>query len=164
MIDVGAALTRKIGPLPAVAWGAIIGGGVLVAKFLRGGSDGSGGAPVVIGGDPGIDLGGGGGGSSGGNGPPVVDDVTNVPATVTRYKLTLTGLTFLFSNPTKPHDAKGASGSYIVEPVTIAGKRFWKIISTASGTASSRVGFYIPRYSGTASTYTVKPISATSTG
>lgn len=36
-MDVKAALMRKIGPLPVVAWAAVIGGGILLATYLRGG-------------------------------------------------------------------------------------------------------------------------------
>jgi hypothetical protein len=62
MIDVGEALTRKIGPLPVVAWGAIVGGGILVARALRGGSSSSS-TPMIIGAETG--TGGAGGDASG---------------------------------------------------------------------------------------------------
>lgn len=64
MIDVGAALTRKIGPLPAVAWGAIVGGGILVARVLRGGAQaGSSSSPTILGATAEDGAGGGGAGS-----------------------------------------------------------------------------------------------------
>lgn len=42
-MNVGAALTRKIGPLPAWGWGVAVGGALLGVKMLRGGSLGGGG-------------------------------------------------------------------------------------------------------------------------
>lgn len=42
MPDVGGALTRKIGPLPAWGWGVAVGGAALGVKMLRGGSGGGG--------------------------------------------------------------------------------------------------------------------------
>lgn len=42
MVDIAEAATRKIGPLPAWAWGAVVGGGLLVYRLATGG--GSGGA------------------------------------------------------------------------------------------------------------------------
>lgn len=39
-IDVKAALSRKIGPLPAWGWGVAIGGGLLVWRMIRGGGSG----------------------------------------------------------------------------------------------------------------------------
>lgn len=78
MIDVGEALTRKIGPLPVVAWGAIVGGGILVARALRGGSSSS--TPMIIGAETGT---GGAGGDASGYNP---DSDTSVPvATVPGY-------------------------------------------------------------------------------
>lgn len=51
MVDVKAALTRKIGPLPVIAWGAILGGGIIVAKAIGigggAGSAPSGGGTVI---------------------------------------------------------------------------------------------------------------------
>lgn len=40
-VDPKEALTRKLGPLPAWGWGVAIGGAILVAKLLRGGSSAS---------------------------------------------------------------------------------------------------------------------------
>lgn len=52
MPDIGAALTRKLGPLPAWAWGAVVGGAVLGTRMLRGGSPGaSSGLVRSVGGD-----------------------------------------------------------------------------------------------------------------
>lgn len=94
MIDVGAALTRKIGPLPAVAWGGIIGVGVLVARTLRGGgTGGSGGSPTIVGADLG-DLSGGGGGSSN-PGPPTVDNGEH-PAAPPPLRVVITTKTSLY--------------------------------------------------------------------
>lgn len=42
-MDVKAAATRKIGPLPAWGWGVAIGGALLAFRFLRGGGSGGGG-------------------------------------------------------------------------------------------------------------------------
>ncbi len=42
-VDVGEALTRKLGPLPAWGWGIGIGGAILAVRVLRGGSIGGGG-------------------------------------------------------------------------------------------------------------------------
>lgn len=79
MIDVGGALTRKIGPLPVVAWGAIVGGGILVARALRGGGSSSS-TPMIIGAETGT---GGAGGDAGGYDP---NADTSVPvATVPGY-------------------------------------------------------------------------------
>lgn len=82
MIDIQAAATRKIGPLPAFAWGGIVGGGILAWRILHGGSA-SGSSPYgqVIGGTGNINFedgaGGGGGGGTGG-----VTDDGSVPTTV----------------------------------------------------------------------------------
>lgn len=43
-MDVAAAATRKIGPLPAWGWGVAIGGGFLAIRMLRGGGSGGNGA------------------------------------------------------------------------------------------------------------------------
>lgn len=45
-MDVGSAVTRKLGPLPAWAWGLAIGGAVLAMRLVRGG--GAGGEPQRI--------------------------------------------------------------------------------------------------------------------
>lgn len=51
-VDVGGALTRKIGPLPAWGWGVAVGGAALAVKLMRGGGGGGGGGgasdPTVI--------------------------------------------------------------------------------------------------------------------
>jgi hypothetical protein len=79
MIDVAEAATRKIGPLPAIAWGGIVGGGILVFKFLRGGSGGASSqfGQVVGGGN--IDFedgaGGGGGNPAGGGSGDIIGDI-----------------------------------------------------------------------------------------
>ena len=82
MIDVGEALTRKIGPLPVVAWGAIVGGGILVARALRGGGASS--TPVIIGAESGSN-GGGGGGGAGSIGDPDGNDSAVPTVTVPPY-------------------------------------------------------------------------------
>jgi len=46
-VDIGGAVTRKIGPLPAWGWGVAIGGAILAVRFLRGGGQDSA-APVLI--------------------------------------------------------------------------------------------------------------------
>lgn len=73
-IDVGEAATRKIGPLPAWAWGAVVGGGYLVYRVASGGGSGGASSPFVqpIAGGDAFDYegaaGGGGGGASSGSG------------------------------------------------------------------------------------------------
>lgn len=62
-MDIRAALTRKIGPLPAWAWGGILGGGILVWRFARGGGSGTG--TIIEGGMIPDGFGGGGGGGGG---------------------------------------------------------------------------------------------------
>jgi hypothetical protein len=70
MLDIGEALTRKLGPLPVWAWGAVVGGGLLVAKTLTGGGGGGGASvsPVALNAATGDlpDLGASGSGSGGG--------------------------------------------------------------------------------------------------
>jgi hypothetical protein len=63
MVDIAEAATRKIGPLPAWAWGAVVGGGFLVYRAVSGGPK-TASSPFVqpiAGGTP-IDFGSGGGG------------------------------------------------------------------------------------------------------
>jgi hypothetical protein len=55
-VDIGQALGRKIGPLPAWGWGVALGGGILVWRFVSGGApsqDGEQEAPVFVNPDPG---------------------------------------------------------------------------------------------------------------
>jgi hypothetical protein len=84
MVDIEAALTRKLGPLPAWGWGGALGVGVLAYRALHGGGaagqSGSSGTVQTIGGDGASfdpssigSSGGGSGGSSGGT--PVPDPV-----------------------------------------------------------------------------------------
>lgn len=49
-MNIGAALTRKIGPLPAWGWGVALGGAIVAARMLRGGGGGgdAGAKPVVV--------------------------------------------------------------------------------------------------------------------
>lgn len=64
MPEITEALTRKIGPLPVWAWGGVVGGGILVARALTGGSGGSGASvsPVALD-SAASDVGGAGGAS-----------------------------------------------------------------------------------------------------
>lgn len=49
MLDnIGGALTRKIGPLPAWGWGIGIGGAILAARYLRAGSGGGGNPKTIL--------------------------------------------------------------------------------------------------------------------
>jgi hypothetical protein len=71
MPDIRAALTRKIGPLPAWAWGGVVGGGLLAMRALTGGGSGESSPFVqpIAGGEPfDFDAGAGAGGASGGSG------------------------------------------------------------------------------------------------
>lgn len=152
MINVAEAATRKIGPLPAFAWGGIVGGGVLAWRMLHGGGGGGASSAFVqpVGG-PGMDFeGGGGGGAAEGPAttlPPVGGSATGTSGGNGKIVLRLTGLANFWTNPLKTHDKTGTSGSYIVEKVTIGGRNWYKIISAANGGATSRKGWYIPRYS-----------------
>lgn len=74
-IDIAAAATRKIGPLPAFAWGGIVGGGLLAYKLLRGDSGASSQFGQVVGGGN-IDFEDGAGGGGGGGADPGTDVVT----------------------------------------------------------------------------------------
>lgn len=57
MVDLKEAATRKIGPLPAIAWGGIIGGGILAWRVLSGGSSSGGSGKVTsVGSDSGMDF------------------------------------------------------------------------------------------------------------
>lgn len=56
MPSVPEALTRKLGPLPTYAWGAVVGGAVLGVKLLRGGGGGASSAAVQSVGGDGADL------------------------------------------------------------------------------------------------------------
>lgn len=57
MVDLKEAATRKIGPLPAIAWGGIIGGGILAWRVLSGGgSSGGSGKVTSVGSDSGMDF------------------------------------------------------------------------------------------------------------
>lgn len=47
-MNVGAALTRKIGPLPAWGWGVALGGAIVAARMLRGGGGSDAAQPTVI--------------------------------------------------------------------------------------------------------------------
>lgn len=59
MIDLGDALTRKLGPLPTWAWAGVVGVGALAYKALRGPApqNGSSGKVQTIGGDGALDYG-----------------------------------------------------------------------------------------------------------
>jgi hypothetical protein len=46
-VDIGAATTRKLGPLPVWGWAIVIGGGVLLLRLFRGGSSDGGGQDVT---------------------------------------------------------------------------------------------------------------------
>jgi len=76
MPDIAATLTRKVGPLPLWAWGAIIGGGIVAAKVLSGG--GGGGSQQVLG-TSNVPLPDGFDGTGGiGSGPGIVGDLPDV--------------------------------------------------------------------------------------
>jgi len=63
-VDIGAATTRKLGPLPVWGWAIVVGGGVLLLRLFRGGSsDGGQDVTYVPVGNPG--AGGFGGGTDG---------------------------------------------------------------------------------------------------
>lgn len=91
MIDVKEAATHKIGPLPAWAWGAVVGGGVLVYRLVSGGGSSSPFAATLAGGTP-YDYealaaaGGAGGGGGGSTTPPP----KNLAASTTAYTRALT--------------------------------------------------------------------------
>lgn len=176
MIDVGDTLGRKIGPLPVWAWGGVVGGGILIVRAMSGGGASS---PFVqpIAQDGSMNFEPGGAAGGGDAAPPwyatipgvgtIIDrppgEVTIIkppatpttPAPVTRTILTLKSRTNFFTNPLKPHTSEGASGSYIVQKVTIGGKQWYKIVGTVSGAKSTRIGQYIPFYSNP-TTYAVR--------
>lgn len=64
MVDIKDAATRKIGPLPAWAWGAVIGGGLIVYRMATGGGSSSSSVQTLAGGLGDAGSGGGGGGGS----------------------------------------------------------------------------------------------------
>lgn len=79
MVDIAEAATRKIGPLPAWAWGGVVGVGLLVYRATSGGSDGASSPFVqpVSGGEPfDFGAGGGSGGASGSGSNPATPTVT----------------------------------------------------------------------------------------
>jgi hypothetical protein len=52
MPDIGEAVTRKLGPLPVWMWAIVIGGGIVLMRALRGGTDTSAGVTYVPVGNP----------------------------------------------------------------------------------------------------------------
>lgn len=177
MTDIKASLTKKVGPLPVYAWGAIIGGGIVVARKLTGGGAtggvGSGGVPVgsIIDADPGVGdaIGGavGGGGAGGGTiGSGTANPGTTTPGTSggtvgtgstgtvggngTIRLLKVTAPTN-FYKPTvlsKVFARLPIGRTYRVEPVTVKGLNYWRILSTSSGGTSKYKGYLIKRLGG----------------
>lgn len=47
-MNLGAALTRKIGPLPAWGWGVALGGSIVAVRMLRGGGGGNAAEPTLV--------------------------------------------------------------------------------------------------------------------
>lgn len=86
MVDIKEAATRKLGPLPVWAWGAVVGGGLLIYRVATGGgaSDGAS-SPFVqpVGGNVDYDDLGGGGivGGGGGGGTTTPTPTTPSPTT-----------------------------------------------------------------------------------
>lgn len=82
-LDIGEALTRKLGPLPAWAWGGVVGVAALGYRALRGpgatGPSSSSGSVPTIGGDGAFDYGdlpdAGGGGGGGTDGTPQIPPI-----------------------------------------------------------------------------------------
>lgn len=133
MINIGEAATRKIGPLPAFAWGGIVGGGILAFKMLRGDGNSGASSPFVqpVGG-PGMDFddhdsGGGSGGSGGTPTPPPIGSGTTgvVNTQATTYKLSLLSRTNLYNTSGKVYGA-GASGTYTATILNLFGKKWYK--------------------------------------
>ena len=156
-MDLKEQLTRKIGPLPVWAWGGVVGGGVLIAKAVTGGGGAS--SPFVTPiaqdgsgmnfGDP-LASGGGGGAEApwwttlpGGQTiidrppgdvtilpPPSAPGTPNVPAPITRLRLSLTGRTPI-------SDASGnivrylRSGTFDAIKVRINDRTYWKVTNSA---------------------------------
>lgn len=114
MIDVREAATRKIGPLPAWAWGAVIGGGFLIYRFATGGGGGASSSNVdtIAGGTPfDYDAAAGGGGGAGGGGvlssdgsvaPGIVDAPTNAGRSVPTPRRTVPTPTVIVQTPVTP--------------------------------------------------------------
>lgn len=73
-MDVKGSLTRKLGPLPAWAWGLLLGGAIIAARAILARRDGSDGAPVD---DPGTSAAEGAAGGSGGGAAGVPAAATN---------------------------------------------------------------------------------------
>jgi hypothetical protein len=94
MPDVAATLTRKIGPLPLWAWGAIIGGGIVAAKVLSGGGSSSGSSQVL--GTSNVPLPDGFDGTGGiGSGPGIAGDIPDVSPIAVPGIVTSTGESFV---------------------------------------------------------------------
>lgn len=105
MIDLREAATRKLGPLPAWAWGAVIGGGLLVYSLASGKGASSPFTQTLASADPyNFDASGGGGG--GGTGSPsdgsVIDAGTPVTPTqqVSLHGARRGGSTLVAADPT----------------------------------------------------------------
>lgn len=169
MTDIKATLTKQIGPLPVYAWGALVGGGILIARKLTGGGVagvGGGGTPLgtIVDADPGTGGGGGSGGSDGGTQPPAGTGSTGtVGGNGTTRILTVNAETPLYaaSGSLSKIIAKifgtSKSKAFRVQLVTVNGHKFWKIISRDNGTSTIHAGQLI-RYGG--KTYTVKTTQA----
>lgn len=159
MPDIRETLTRKIGPLPLYAWGAIVGGGLLVARKLTGGGAGSGGTVLGTVTDA-VDASGGGGGSDGATQPPAGTGSTGtVGGNGSVRILSISALTGAYK-PTlldRISNRLPAGRSYRVEPVTIQGKNYWRILSTGAGATTTYKGYLIRRG---ASTYSVTTTQA----
>lgn len=126
--------TRKLGPLPVVAWIGIGVGGLVVFHLLTGGGSGASAASpsdVVPGGFDAGGIGGGGStGGTGGAGDAGGTDTTPVPnpapgSTPQTVKLSLTGATQLYSASGQKSET-GASGTYIATKITLLGKQFYR--------------------------------------
>lgn len=122
--------TRKLGPLPVVAWVGIGVGGLVVFHLLTGGGSGSSAASPTSGAPiPGDGAGIDGGGSSGGSGtittPPTPVPTPTPGGTATTVKLSLTGATPLYSASGKL-TGSGNSGTYIATKIRLLGLDFYR--------------------------------------
>lgn len=145
MIDVGETLTRKLGPLPVWAWGAVVGGSIVVVRAVTGDKGAS--SPFVkpladaAGGmdfDPGS---GGGGGSAPGATPTPAPVPTPTPLPVVRpvryylqpLRTNVGTIAGAFTG------GKGGSGTLAPAPSATTGK-----IGSAAGPVGDTEAFTVP--------------------
>lgn len=135
MIDIKEAATRKIGPLPAFAWGGIVGGAVIAWRVLHGQPAGGSSGVQVIGGTGNIPFedgaGGGGGGGGGTTNPPGTGSppVGGSSGTVSNTQPTTYKLSIISRTQLKDTSGKvigyGSSGTYTASIKSLFGKKWY---------------------------------------